>query len=84
MNATAATSGDENRDQQSLPTRRAEHEPSTSVRRREAAISVLAPARAPLVSLCPARHFASMSDMQRIVANVRDYRADAWMSKVIP
>jgi hypothetical protein len=23
-------------------------------------------------------------DLKRTVANVRDYRADAWMSKVIP
>jgi hypothetical protein len=23
-------------------------------------------------------------DLRRVVANVRDYRADAWMSKVIP
>jgi hypothetical protein len=45
-----------------------------------------------LVSLRPGRHFSSMSDRMlaaaalgdRVVANVRDYRADAWMSKVIP
>jgi hypothetical protein len=26
---------------------------------------------------------AASRDMRRVVANVRDYRADAWMSKVI-
>ena len=32
----------------------------------------------------PVSSLTSSRDLKRIVANVRDYRADAWMSKVIP
>jgi hypothetical protein len=30
------------------------------------------------------RYVNGSRDLRRVVANVRDYRADAWMSKVIP
>jgi hypothetical protein len=32
----------------------------------------------------PVSSLTASRDLKRIVANVRDYRADAWMSKVIP
>jgi hypothetical protein len=32
----------------------------------------------------PVSSLTASRDMKRVVANVRDYRADAWMSKVIP
>ena len=32
----------------------------------------------------PVTSLTSSLNLKRIVANVRDYRADAWMSKVIP
>lgn len=41
-------------------------------------------AGAPTGDRAPVRTLNASRDMRRVVANGRDYRADAWMSNVIP